>query len=108
MPQYLYRIQPTRLNMLKESPTEFESAIIDVHFDYLQKLNSEGYVLMAGRTLNTDETSFGIVIFTAENETNAKEIMLNDPAVKFQVMHAELFPYRIALWPKSIPEEEKA
>jgi uncharacterized protein YciI len=98
MQQYLYRIQPTRLGMLTEGPTEREAEILDKHFTYLQRLTAEGTVLMAGRTLNDDEHTFGIVVFVAESEAVAAEIVHNDPAVKHGVMRAELFPYRIALW----------
>lgn len=87
MNQYLYRIQPTRPAMLTE------------HFTYLQTLNTQGIVLLAGRTLNTDITSFGIVIFEAENDESARQVMENDPAVCQGVMKAELFPYRVALMP---------
>jgi hypothetical protein len=75
--QYLYRIQPTR------PATPREEEIISQHFVYLEGLTRQRVVILAGRTLNTDETSFGIV--------------KNDPAVKLGVFRAELFPYRIAL-----------
>jgi hypothetical protein len=57
---YLYRIQPTRLEMLTHGPTAEEAEIGTQHFAYLQRLTEEGGVL-AGRTLNTDERSFGAV-----------------------------------------------
>jgi uncharacterized protein YciI len=98
MQQYLYRIQPARLGMLTDGPTERESEIVGEHFEYLQRLTAEGTVLMAGRTLNDDERTFGIVVFVAESEPAAAELVHNDPAVKHGVMRAELFPYRIALW----------
>ncbi len=98
MPQFLYRIQPTRLAMLTEGLTAIEERVIDAHFAYLRALAARGTVVMAGRTLNDDETTFGIVIFVAESEAAALETMRNDPAVKGGVMRAELFPYRIALW----------
>lgn len=98
---YLYKIQPIRSEMLTESPTEDEQNLISQHFDYLKNLTDQGVVLLAGRTLNTDETSFGIVIFIAESEEAATEIMNNDPAVKHKVMRAELYPYGLALMGKS-------
>lgn len=106
MQQYLYRIQPTRPGMLAAGPTEQESRIVDEHFAYLQRLTAEGIVLMAGRTLSDDESTFGIVIFVAESEAAAAEIVRNDPAVRHGVMRAELFPYRIALWSRTVPEED--
>ena len=54
-------------------------------------------MVLAGRTLNTDERSFGIVIFRADSEEAARRVMDQDPAVRNRVMRAELYPYRIAL-----------
>ena len=56
-----------------------------------------GAVILAGRTQNNDYSSFDIIIFKAELEDQAREIVRNDPAVKNNVMRAELYPYRIAL-----------
>ena len=95
--QFLYRIQPTRPAMLTEGPTPEEDAIVGQHFAYLQGLMAQGTLMLAGRTLNTDPSSFGIVIFFAGSEAEARAIMENDPAVRQGVMRAELFPYRIAL-----------
>ena len=95
--QYLYKIQPTRPEMLTDGPTPEEEAIVSDHFAYLKGLTEQGIVILAGRTLNTDESSFGIVIFEAESEEAARKVMNNDPAIQQGVMRAELFPYRIAL-----------
>ena len=95
--QFLYTIQPTRPEMLLEGTTPEESEIVSRHFKYLQKLMEEQVVILAGRTQNTDQSSFGIVIFRAANEETAKQIMENDPAVKLGMMKAKLYPYHIAL-----------
>ncbi len=95
--QYLYKIQPTCPEMLTQGPTAEEEAIVSEHFAYLQDLTEQGVVILAGRTLNTDPSSFGIVIFRAESEQAAHAVMNNDPAVQKGVMRAELYPYRIAL-----------
>jgi uncharacterized protein YciI len=107
MLQFLYRIQPTRLGMLTESMTDRETAIVNKHFEYLQKLVAEGVVFMAGRTLNADERTFGIVVFAAAAESAAVALMQNDPAVKLGVMKAELFPYRVALWSPKAPSADE-
>ena len=57
----------------------------------------KGIVILAGRTQNTDYSSFGICIFKAESEEEARTIVQNDPAVKNRAMRDELFPYKIAL-----------
>ena len=57
-----------------------------------------GFIILAGRTQNTDYSSFGIVLLKAETMEAAREIMLNDPAVKNKVFRAELFPYKTSLF----------
>ncbi|MGE0822513.1 MAG: YciI family protein [Candidatus Binatia bacterium] len=98
---YLYRIQPSRLAMLTDGPTSEEAAIVAQHFAYLQELTERGIVVLAGRTLTTDERSFGIVIFRADSAEAARIVMEQDPAVQHGVMRAELYPYRIALMAKT-------
>lgn len=71
-----------------------DEAVIDEHFEYLKKALAEGKLTLAGRCTGGE---FGIVIFHAESEKQAKEFMKNDPAVKKNVMTAELHPFRIAL-----------
>ena len=103
MQQFLYLIKPVRTGMLTQGPTEHEAAVVSEHFSHLERLVRDGIVLMAGRTLNADERTFGIVVFLAESEARAQELVTSDPAVKQGVMQAELFPYRIALWSKIGP-----
>jgi uncharacterized protein YciI len=98
---YLYTIRPTRLEMLTHGPTPEEAETVAQHFAYLKQLTERGVVVLAGRTLNTDERSFGIVIVQADSEEAARTVMDNDPAVKHDVMRAELYPYRIALMAKA-------
>lgn len=101
---YLYRIQPTRPEMLTHGSTPEEAEIVVRHFAYLQQLTEQGVVVLAGRTLTTDERSFGLVIFRADSEEAARQVMEQDPAVRQQVMRAELFPYRIVLLAKASPQ----
>lgn len=96
--QYLYKINPVRPAMLTDGPTPEEAETVSAHFAYLQVLTQTGTVILAGRTLNTDYSSFGIVIFVAESDEAAQQIMLNDPAVIKRVMRGEVYPYRIALF----------
>ncbi len=96
MNQYLYRIQPTRIEMLTDWRPE-ESAIMSEHFAYLKGLVEQGVVILAGPTLVTDASNFGIVVFKAADDDAACQIMNNDPAVKNGVMRAALFPFRVSL-----------
>ncbi len=94
---FLYKITPTRLEMVTARPTAEEDLVLDDHFDYLKGLALSGALVLAGRTTNNDATTFGLVLLWAESEAAARQIMEADPAVKQGVMRAELYPYRIAL-----------
>ncbi len=97
MDQWLYVLKPTRLAMLTEGPTSAESDTVSRHFTYLENLTEKGVMILVGRTQNNDESTFGIAIFEAASESDARSIMENDPAVMEGVMSATLYPYRIAL-----------
>ncbi|MBN1684086.1 MAG: hypothetical protein JW855_01420 [Gammaproteobacteria bacterium] len=95
--EFLFMLRLKNPNMLVKGATPEESAIIDEHFEYLKTLTAQNVVYLAGRTLTMDERTFGIVIFESGHENSAKQIMENDPAVKKNLMSAELFPFHIAL-----------
>jgi uncharacterized protein YciI len=97
MKQVLYRIQPARSGMLTTGPTAFEESAVADHFSYLERLTGEGVVLLAGRTLNSDDRTFGIVVFAAGSDDEAGDVVRMDPAVARGVMKAELFPFSVAL-----------
>lgn len=92
--RYLYRVRLARPGA-QVDPDPVESAAIQAHFEYLMALAAAGSVKFIGRTLNEDENAFGIVVFEAESEQAARNVMQGDPAVTAGVMHAELFPFRI-------------
>ncbi len=104
--EFLYRIQPIRAEMLTEGATELEKRLVSEHFDYLKELTNGGIVVLAGRTVNTDVSSFGIVIFRAGSVEEARRIMNEDPAVKNKIFRAELYPYKTALFnPKNTQQK---
>jgi uncharacterized protein YciI len=92
---YILKLIPNLIDQTRW--TKKEENIVDRHFAKLQKLLGDGKLILAGRTLNMDEKTFGIVIIEVESEEEALNIMNNDPAVSEGVMTAELFPYRVAL-----------
>jgi uncharacterized protein YciI len=95
--QFVYLVHPIRPEMLTSGPTPAETEILERHSGYLKDLAEKGTVLIAGRTQNNDESTFGLVIFEADSEEEARGIMSQDPAVSHKVMRAQLFPYRIAV-----------
>lgn len=91
---FIYQIKlknPAQADMLSED----EKCIVSDHFEYLKMLLDEEKLILAGRT---EGAEFGIVIFEAEHENSAREIMENDPVIINGLMHGELYPYRLAFW----------
>jgi uncharacterized protein YciI len=101
MEQFLYRIHPTRPQMLISGPTDDEMAAISAHFEHLEALAQKGIVLLAGRTTGTAEKTFGLVIFAAESADAAREFAMRDPAIARGVMQFELYPYRVGVLSKN-------
>jgi uncharacterized protein YciI len=91
--QFIYFIRPHKENFA-ETMTEEEGNIMGTHFLYLQDLLNAGKLILAGPELTG---KFGIAVIEAESEDEAKEIMLNDPAVKSGIVKYELYPYRVSL-----------
>ncbi|KJL43350.1 YciI family protein [Microbacterium trichothecenolyticum] len=95
MAQWLYRIVPSRSEMVADATPE-EQRIVGEHFAYLVELRDRGVLVLAGRTQETEGT-FGITIFEADDEPAARAVMNADPAVAAGVFVASLHPYRIAV-----------
>ena len=95
--QWLYYLEPARLGMVTKGATPQEAETVSQHFAYLKDLTEKGVMIIVGRTQNKDAHTFGIAIFEAEDESAARRIMENDPAVMSGVMRATLYPYKVAL-----------
>ena len=95
MPEFIYRLQPARPAMLTDGLTPAEREAVAAHAAYLHQLAAAGVVLLFGRTQTTDASTFGIVIYRASSPDEAARIMADDPAVRADVMRAELFPFRV-------------
>ena len=105
MPTYIYRIQPARPEMLSEGATEEEARITGEHFAYLKNLMEAGILILAGRTLNSDYSAFGIAIVKARDDNHMRQITNEDPGVAQKLFRAEWHPYRIALHaPENSPD----
>ena len=95
MAQWLYRIVPSRPEMVVEA-TEDEQRTVGDHFAYLVDLRDRGILILAGRT-QEDEGTFGVTIFEADDEDVARAVVSADPGVARGVFRATLHPYRIAV-----------
>ena len=60
-----------------------------------------GQLILAGRTSEPGDKTFGIAIFDAADEDAAGRLMEEDPAVAGGLMTAELHPFAVALQRKN-------
>jgi uncharacterized protein YciI len=67
------------------------------HFVRFQDAIKSGQLILAGRTSEPGEKTFGIAIFQAKDEATARKFMEEDPAVAGGLMTAELHPFSVAL-----------
>ena len=77
--------------------TVAETRFTSEHFEYLRRLMQDGILILAGRTLNTDYSAFGIAIVQARDDAHMRQITADDPGVANKLFRAEWYPYRIAL-----------
>jgi|SRR5947207_2423608 len=92
---YVLRLAPKFQN--ESAWTKEDHAVAQRHFERLQAAAEHGPVILAGRTEEPADKTFGIVIFEAPDTAAARVFMENDPAVKSGLMTAELHPYMIAV-----------
>lgn len=92
---YLLRLEKSMYDSTAWTPEK--NKIVQEHFAHLQKMLTDGILILAGRTQVTLDKIFGIVVYEADSFEKAKSIAENDPAVKGKVMTVEVFPYEVAL-----------
>lgn len=94
---FVYVLKAYQHDLINNASPE-EEKIIDMHFEHLKKALDKGTLILAGPCLDGE---FGIVIFRAESEEEARAFMNSDPAVEAGLMSAELHPFRVSLFEKS-------
>lgn len=77
--------------------TKEDEAALGRHFNRLKEATKTGQLILAGRTLEPGDKTFGIAVFEAKDEAEAKVFMEGDPAVAAGLMTAELHPFAVAL-----------
>ena len=81
--------------------TKEDKAALDRHFIRFQEAIKSGQLILAGRTKEPGDKTFGIAIFRASDEAAARKFMESDPAVVAKLMTAELHPFFVALQRKA-------
>jgi uncharacterized protein YciI len=95
--QYVYVLRLVPRVHDDDAWTEADKAAVSQHFQRLQQATAEGHVILAGRTNEAGDKTFGLVIFEATDDDAAQQFMESDPAVVAGVMSATLHPYAVAL-----------
>lgn len=95
--QYVYVLHLTPRMQDTSAWSEVENRVIGQHFARLSKAAQAGQVILAGRTTESLDKTFGLVIFEAESDDAARNFMESDPAVVANIMSATLHPYSVAL-----------
>jgi uncharacterized protein len=95
--QYVYVLRLIERLWSVDAWTTADNAVVDAHFAYLKRLHAEGRLILAGKSAGNDASTFGLVIFEAEDLPQAQSIMANDPTVKEGIMNATLSEYHVAL-----------
>jgi uncharacterized protein YciI len=94
MPDWVYFIHPPREDVA-DTITEAEQEAWGRHFERLQRLLTDGTLVLAGPTLGRVNT--GICVFEADDETSARGIMDGDPVIAEGFARGELRPFRVSL-----------
>jgi uncharacterized protein len=81
--------------------TKEDNAVLERHFVPFQDAAKSGQLILAGRTSERGDKTFGIAIFAAADEDAARKFMQEDPAVAGGLMTAELHPFAVALQRKN-------
>jgi uncharacterized protein YciI len=95
--QFLYVLRLVPRLREDKAWTDADHAAIGRHVAYLQAAAGRRQVILAGRTAEPLDRTFGLVVFEAADETAARRFMERDPAVAEKLMTAELHPYRVAV-----------
>jgi uncharacterized protein YciI len=77
--------------------TKEDNEVLERHFARFQEATKSGQLILAGRTKEPGDKTFGVAIFEASDEAAARMFMQADPAVAGGLMTAELHPFAVAL-----------
>ena len=92
---YVLRLVP-RLHS-ESAWTKDDEMALSRHFARFKHAIDTGELILAGRTMEPGDKTFGIAIFEAADEKAARTFMESDPAIVAGLMTAELHPFAVAL-----------
>src|SRR5205809_4168411 len=95
--QFIYVLHLVPRLYADASWTDEDKKMLQRHFVRFQEAIKTGKLILAGRTSESGDKTFGIAIFEAKDEAAARKFMEEDPAVAGGLMPAELHPFSVAL-----------
>jgi uncharacterized protein YciI len=95
--QFVYVLKLTQPYQTEAGWTEAANQAVSQHFKRLVEATDAGKIILAGKTSEPLDQTFGLVVFEAADEAEARTFMNADPAVVAGVMTATLHPYSVAL-----------
>ena len=99
--QFIYVLRLVSRLHSDSSWSKEDNAALERHFVRFQQAAKSGQLILAGRTSEPGDKTFGIAIFEASDEDAARKFMQEDPAVAGGLMTAELHPFAVALQRKN-------
>jgi uncharacterized protein len=99
--QFIYVLRLVPRMYVDSAWTKEDNAVLQRHFVRFQQAAKSGQLILAGRTSEPGDKTFGIAIFEATDEDAARKFMQEDPAVAGGLMTAELHPFAVALQRKN-------
>jgi uncharacterized protein YciI len=95
--QFIYVLKLVPRLYADSAWTKEDNAVLQRHFVRFQEAAKSGQLILAGRTSELGDKTFGVAIFEAPDEDAARKFMQEDPAVAGGLMTAELHPFAVAL-----------
>ena len=96
---YVLRLVP-RLHA-ETAWTKEDEAVLGRHLARFKEAIQSGQLILAGRTMEPGDKTFGIAIFEAADEAAARAFMEADPAVAAGLMTADVHPFAVVLQRKN-------
>jgi len=99
--QFIYVLRLVPRLYADSAWTKADDTVLKRHFARFQDATKSGQLILAGRTSESGDKTFGIAIFEAPDEDAARKFMQEDPDVAGGLMTAELHPFAVALQRKN-------
>src|SRR5881296_1015471 len=93
--QFIYVLKLVPRLYADSAWTKEDETVLERHFARFQNAAKSGQLILAGRTSEPGDKTFGIAIFEAPDEDAAGKFMREDPAVASGLMTAELHPFAV-------------